>query len=177
MRVLGIFPGRGSVIWRDWYTHDVVKTTPGGLTTLAAPLGHINVHIRDGSVILLHAEPGYTTEETRRGPFSLLVSQSAEGKAFGSAYIDDGISYPPGPSRILSFVVKKGRLEIRGRGEFDVEQILRDIVVLGVGVKPKRVKVGGRVVDGKRWRFDERKEKLEVDVRVDLNTDTTLDWN
>ncbi|KIP03540.1 glycoside hydrolase family 31 protein [Phlebiopsis gigantea 11061_1 CR5-6] len=40
----GIFPGRGRVTWRDWYTHAAVNATAGANTTLAAPLGHINVH-------------------------------------------------------------------------------------------------------------------------------------
>src|ERR1700733_4006377 len=82
---IGIFPGRGNVVWRDWYTHDIVEYTSGVAMTLTAPLGHINVHVRDGSAILLHAVPAYTIEETQQGPFSLLVSLSADSQAFGTA--------------------------------------------------------------------------------------------
>ncbi|KAJ7870218.1 hypothetical protein B0H13DRAFT_1634879, partial [Mycena leptocephala] len=40
----------------------------------------------------------YAVEETRQGPFSLLVTQSGNGSAFGSTYLADGVSDPPGPS-------------------------------------------------------------------------------
>jgi hypothetical protein len=98
--VAGVFPGRGRSVWRDWYTHEVVDAAPGANVTLAAPLGHINVHVRDGAAILLHAAPAYTVAETRRGPFELLVTQAADGVAMGEAYVDDGESVPPTPSKV-----------------------------------------------------------------------------
>ncbi|KXN85898.1 hypothetical protein AN958_10740 [Leucoagaricus sp. SymC.cos] len=52
----------------------------GQPTTLPAPLTHINVHVRDGSVPLLHATPAYTIEETRKGSYSLLVCLSSGRK-------------------------------------------------------------------------------------------------
>ncbi len=103
---LGIFPGRGQVIWRDWYTQERVNASIGTNTTLDAPLGHINVHIRDGAALLLHSSPAYTVEETRQGPFSLLVSLSSAGEAFGTAFLDDGVSFPPGPSTTVTFNVR-----------------------------------------------------------------------
>ena len=85
------------------WTHAVVDATPAGNTTLSAPISHINVHIRDGSILLLHQEPAYTIYETREGPYSLLVSLNTAGTASGNAYVDDGESYPPGANRILNF--------------------------------------------------------------------------
>ncbi|GLB41383.1 putative glycosyl hydrolase 31 family protein [Lyophyllum shimeji] len=171
----GIFPGRGRVIWRDWYTHDVVNAATNGTTTLPAPLGHINVHVRDGSAILLHAEPAYTIEKTRQGPFSLLVSQSADGRAFGSAYIDDGVSYPPGPSRTLKFIVTKGRLHIQGEGSFHVHQQLTDITVLAVAAKPSVVSLDGKEIEG--WQYMASQKKLVVQkLQADLNGPVTLEW-
>ena len=51
------------------------------------------MHIRDGSALLLHAAPAYTIHDTRAGPYSLLVSQAADGYAFGTAYLDDGETF------------------------------------------------------------------------------------
>ncbi|KAF9457114.1 glycosyl hydrolases family 31-domain-containing protein [Collybia nuda] len=167
--------GRGSVIWRDWYTHDVVNATHGAPTTLDAPLGHINVHIRDGSAILLHAKPAYTVEETRQGPFSLLISQSANGMAFGSAYLDDGVSSPPGPNKILTFEVTKRQVKITARGPFDVKQQLSEVTILGVGSKPSRATVNGRKVDS--FSFSAQQGKLVVKTNINLNSQTTLEWN
>ncbi|RDB29943.1 Alpha-glucosidase [Hypsizygus marmoreus] len=173
--VNGIFPGRGNVIWRDWYTHDIVNATRGSHTTLAAPLGHINLHIRDGAAILLHAEPAYTVEETRQGPFSLLVSQSGDGTAFGSAYIDDGVSFPPGPNRILTFSVSKRQIIIDGRGPFIVQQRLTEFTVLGVTPKPNLVYLNGRPIES--WLYIAAQGKLVVQkLDVNLNGPVTLRW-
>ncbi|KAG0697209.1 glycoside hydrolase family 31 protein [Suillus ampliporus] len=172
--VEGIFPGRGSVIWRDWYTHAVVNATSGGNTTLDAPISHINVHIRDNSVLLLHQEPGYTIYETREGPYALLVSLNAAGTAFGTAYVDDGISFPPGPSRSLTFQAADGMLKIESKGEYTIEQKLETITVLGVQ-KPTQVALQGSSVG--EWTYEEATEELVVlNAAVDLNGQFTLAW-
>ncbi|KAF8890700.1 glycosyl hydrolases family 31-domain-containing protein [Infundibulicybe gibba] len=174
--VKGIFPGRGSVIWRDWYSHEVLKAATGANTTLTAPLGHINVHIRDGSALLLHATPAYTVEETRGGPFSLLVSQAANGQAFGTAYLDDGVSNPPGPSRSLTFSVTKNQLHIAGVGSFKVDQMVEEVTILGVATAPKRVLMDSRAVDG--WRYTASKEELVISsLSIDLNREATVQWS
>ncbi|KAF9472639.1 hypothetical protein BDN70DRAFT_844291 [Pholiota conissans] len=173
--VSGIFPGRGSVVWRDWYTHAVVKSTPGTLTSLSAALGHINVHIRDGSAILLHAQPRYTIEETRQGPYSLLVSQTSQGLAHGSAYIDDGISFPPGPSRVLTFSATKNAVSGSVKGSFRVAQKLANITVLGVGARPSSVSFNGRKVGN--WTYAAPPAKLVVQgINADLNQPWSLQW-
>ncbi|KAH7882262.1 glycoside hydrolase family 31 protein [Phlebopus sp. FC_14] len=171
----GIFPGRGSVVWRDWYTHAIVDAVPAGNTTLDAPLGHINVHIRDSSALLLHQAPGYTIYETQQGPYSLLVSLSGAGTAFGHAYVDDGLSYPPGPSRTLTFQAGGGSLDIDGQGNYSIHQRLETITILGVQ-KPTTVTLrGGKNVDG--WMYKASTEELVVsDLSVDLNGKTTLSW-
>jgi alpha-glucosidase len=163
------------VIWRDWYTHDVVESTPGTPTTLAAPLGHINVHIRDGAALLLHAQPAYTIEGTRQGPYSLLVSQTAKGLAHGTAYVDDGISSPPGPSRVLTFSATKNAVSISGHGGFHIAQRLADITVLGVGAKPSSVSLNGQKVG--IWTYAAQQGKLSaVGVDADLNSPVLLTW-
>jgi len=175
-QVTGFLPGRGTVIWRDWYTHDVVENVPGQPVTLAAPLSHINLHIRDGSIILLHARPAYTIEETRQGPYSLLVSQSSQGLAFGTAYIDDGISDPPGPSRILKFLSTPNDVVISAEGEFKVEQKLTDITVLGVNFEPTSVLLNGRMVGN--WTYVQHQNKLVAhEIDADLNSPLSLEWD
>ncbi|KAJ3503798.1 hypothetical protein NLJ89_g8272 [Agrocybe chaxingu] len=173
--VSGFFPGRGEVIWRDWYTHNVVNSTPGAPTTLSAPLGHINVHIRDGSALLLHSEPRYTIAETRQGPYSLLVSLNTEGVAYGSAYIDDGISYPPGPHRTLTFSIRNNSISITSTGSFLVGQKLQDITVLGVNAKPKAVDLNRRVTA--QWLYTPRQNKLVMSgIDADLNDPVLVEW-
>lgn len=172
----GIFPGRGRVIWRDWYTHNVVKALPGGNTTLSAPLGHINVHIRDGSALLLHAKPAYTIEETRQGPYSLLISLSPNHQAYGSAYIDDGISFPPGDSKTLVISAAKGDVVIKPEGLFHVQAKLQVITVLGISERPGVVTLQGRRMSS--WEFFPKQHKLVVSkMTADLNGLISLKWN
>lgn len=161
--------------WRDWYTHDVVNANAGANTTLSAPLGHINVHIRGGSILLLHAKPAYTTEETRQGPYSLLVSQATDGAAFGSAYIDDGVSSPPGANRIFTFTATRGEVRIVSKGGFDVTQKLDEIVVLGTGRPGGQVTLQDQKIIG--WKFIPAQNKLVVPgLQADLNEPVVLTW-
>ncbi|KAI0640209.1 glycosyl hydrolases family 31-domain-containing protein [Trametes polyzona] len=174
--VTGIFPGRGRTTWRDWYTHEVVDTSASSQVSLEAPLGHIPVHVRDGAALLLHAEPGYTTTETRAGPYALLVTQDASGHAFGSAYVDDGETVPPTPSTTIQFTARKGALRVSPHGNFRIAQKLETVTVLGVGSKkPREVKLNGKTVQ--HWEFDERLERLVVQqLGIDLNKEASLTW-
>jgi alpha-glucosidase len=173
--LLGIFPGRGKTIWRDWYTHDVINATVGANTTLSAPLGHINVHIRDGAALLLHASPAYTVEETRQGPFALLVAQSPDGSAFSTAYIDDGLSDPPGPSTTVTFQASKNSVTITSNGEFEVVQKLVQVTILGVETKPTSVSVGGTAVQEFTYNSGQQ-ELILTGLTIDLNKGTTISW-
>jgi len=170
-----VFPGKGRVIWRVWYTHDVVQASANGYATLSAPLGHINVHVRDGAAILMHARPEYTIYETRQGPFALLVSQDTNNCAFGTAYLDDGESYPPGPSRELTITSTADEVRIETRGTFHVEQHLDEVTVLGVSARPRSVWVNGK--DVQSWDYSARQYKLVArGLGVDLNQPVLLRW-
>ncbi|TDL22445.1 glycoside hydrolase family 31 protein [Rickenella mellea] len=166
-----VFPGQGQVTWRDWYTHDVVNGTNA---TLAAPLSHINVHIRDGAALLLHQKPAYTIEETRQGPFSLLVSLTKGGSASGSAYLDDGVSFPPGPSTTLTMNATKNQLTVEPKGKFNINQKLQQVTILGV-TKPSSVTLQGKKIS--TFQYLAPQQKLVVqNTNVDLNKGVTLQW-
>ena len=155
----------------------MVRTIPGQPNTLSAPLGHINVHIRDGSALLLHSKPAYTIEETRQGPYSLLISQNSQGLAHGTAYIDDGTTNPPGPNRVLSFVSTKQTVSVTGVGTFQVGSKLHDITVLGVVSKPTSVLLNGRHASTDMWTYVPQQEKLAVfGLDTSLNRAVSLSW-
>lgn len=123
----------------------------------------------------MHTKPGYTIEETRQGPFTLLVSQSADGRGAGSAYVDDGVSYPPEPSRTLTFAVTKRQVLVKGQGAYHVAQRLAEIIVLGVDKKPSHVSLNGKKVEN--WEFLAPQQKLVAkDLDADLNGAVALQW-
>ncbi|KAI0791893.1 glycosyl hydrolases family 31-domain-containing protein [Abortiporus biennis] len=162
--VEGIFPGRGKVVWRDWYTHDITNAS-NGTALLSAPLGHINVHIRGGAALLLHAKPAYTITETRSGPFSLLVSQTAK-------------TIPPTPNTTLTFKASRGRLELSSKGTFNIAQKLDSVTILGVSTQPKKLTVANKNLAPSDWTYLSAQQKLVLsDVDVDLNVGTVIAWS
>ncbi|EPT05586.1 hypothetical protein FOMPIDRAFT_1034256 [Fomitopsis schrenkii] len=172
----GIFPGRGKEIWRDWYTHSIVNATPGGNTTLDAPLGHIPVHIRGGSAILLFSKPAYTIEETRSGGYSLLVSLAADGTAFGTAYIDDGLSVPPTPHLDLTFSVQSARLSIKSQGDFSLSESLDTITILGAD-EAQSASVEVNAQEHSAWSYDPDVQELVLSgLGLDLNDANSISW-
>jgi alpha-glucosidase (family GH31 glycosyl hydrolase) len=108
--VTGYFPSSGRTTWRDWTTGEVsiliyhrklqamcaetqvVKPDGKGQAELLTPLGKINVHIRSGSVVLIHDKPAYSLTETRESPYGLVIHLDAKGEAKGEAVLDDGLS-------------------------------------------------------------------------------------
>lgn len=173
---LGIFPGGANVTWRDWWTHEVVQTNPGQNTTLDAPLSHINVHIRDNTIILLHQNPAYTTNETRQGPYSLLVSLSNQSQAVGDAFIDDGESFPPGPSTNLAFAATNGSLVFSSSGNFTIAQRLDSVNILGVVNQPTNVSFANQAVGN--WTYlNATQELVASGLNASLNTGGTLTWS
>lgn len=88
----GVFPGVGAgEMWYDWYSQCAITALPGQNVTIEAPLGHIPVYVRGGSVLPMQ-EASMTTMEARKSPWALLAALSSEGTASGSLYVDDGES-------------------------------------------------------------------------------------
>jgi alpha-glucosidase len=99
--VKGVFPGvAAGTIWYDWYTLKKMDVAPQENKTLQAPLEHINVHVRGGSILPLQ-QPGYTTTESRLNPFGLVVALDGDGYAEGSLYLDDGYSLVPNATKVV----------------------------------------------------------------------------
>ena len=68
---------------------------------MSAPLEHINVHARGGTVFVLQ-EPKYTTAETKNSSYSLLVTLDDNDEATGSVYLDDGESLVPETTKVVT---------------------------------------------------------------------------
>jgi len=175
-----ILPGRGEVVWRDWYTHEIANPNHSQSVPveLHAPLGHIPVHIRGGAAILLHEKPGYTTAESRSGPFELLVSLDASDMASGYAYLDDGISLPGHTgvitNRTLSFAVRDKTLTIQSRGEYLVPEYLSRVIIIGP-TSMDHVQISGQLHPF--FSYETRIGRLNISgLELSLNSDVTLSW-
>jgi len=65
--------------------------TSGNYYILNAPIDTIPIHIRAGYIVPTQ-EAALTTTESRTKPFTLTIALNSEGCAYGSIYLDDGIS-------------------------------------------------------------------------------------
>ncbi|CAI6267938.1 unnamed protein product [Periconia digitata] len=131
--VRGVFPGAPRVRWYDWHTGSLVVAGAGENKTLDAPLGHIPVFVRGGSVVPLQT-PGYTTSEGRGLPWGVLVALDGRGEASGELYLDDGEAVVPGDDFLdVAFDAKENGLTASlGDGKWDDAVVLGNVTVFGV---------------------------------------------
>ncbi|XP_074057924.1 lysosomal alpha-glucosidase-like isoform X2 [Macrotis lagotis] len=85
--VTGYFP---QGIWYDYYTGSPLQSQ-GEKLKLAAPLNHVNVHIREGAVLPTQ-KPNITSWMSSGNPLLLVAALSQEGMAWGDFFWDDGES-------------------------------------------------------------------------------------
>ena len=145
---------------------------------LDAPLGHIPVLVRSGAALLLHSQPGYTTRASAATAYTLLISLTHEGNAYGTALVDDGETEKT-QSRTLVFNAHDKHLEIlhSGEGDFKVIQPLDVITILGIDRAPRRVRIDGVKVPSRKWVFDATVQRLVVSgLAVDLNGRSVISW-
>lgn len=180
--VKGVFPGIiDGTSWYDWYTGARVNAQAGINTTISAPLGHIPVYIRGGSVLPTQ-EPGYTTTESRKNPWGLIVALSDDGKASGSLYVDDGESLTPDATLDISFAAEQGQLRVGVKGEYKDNNALGNVTVLGVSGGVGQIKLNGQTVDAAKVSYDVSTSVLKVSGLSELTKggawqgDWTLAW-
>jgi alpha-glucosidase len=141
--VKGVFPGvaQGEV-WYDWYSQEQMSAKPGENVTIPAPLGHIPVFIRGGS-ILPQQEALYTTSECRNSSWSLLCALDANGAATGQLYVDDGESIVQEATLLVDFTASEGSLYATARGLYEDTNALANITIMGVQDEPSTVMLSG----------------------------------
>ncbi len=162
--VRGVFPGivdGGS--WYDWYTGEKVKAEAGVNTTISAPLGHIPVYVRGGAVLPTQ-EPGYTTTESRKNPWGLIVALSNDGSASGSLYVDDGESLEQEDTLDISFTAQGGQLKADVQGDFKDTNPMGNVTIFGVHSTPVQVKLNDLVVDTSKVAYNATASTLKLSL-------------
>lgn len=144
--VKGVFPGVGNgEVWYDWYTQSVFDAEPGVNTTISAPLGHIPVFVRGGSILPMQ-EPALITRDARKTPWALLTALSGNGTASGQLYIDNGESITPNATLNVDFVVSNSSLVTSARGLWKEKNPLANVTIMGVPSGPSPVTFNGTPV-------------------------------
>ncbi|PGH18398.1 hypothetical protein AJ79_00466 [Helicocarpus griseus UAMH5409] len=160
----GVFPGiADGEIWYDWYTQTLFDAVAGKNTTIDAPLGHIPVYVRGGSILPMQ-EPALTTREVRNSPWSLLVALDGKAKAEGHLYVDDGESVEPESTLSVHFTVENNRLHAVSDGTYEDKNSLDKITILGadLGSSPCHVVLNGQEIPGQLVSYNQTSRVLAV---------------
>lgn len=179
--VNGVLPGliEGSEKWYDWHNWTAVPVPSQANTTINAPLGHIPVFLRGGSVLPLQ-QPALTTRDARQSPWDVLVALDKDGEATGDLYLDDGVSIQPDATLTAEFTVQRRKLEaVLSQGGWIDDNSLRNITILGVESVTPAIKFNGRPVHRRNIHFDKAKQTLVVsgfDVLAWAGDRWTLEW-
>ena len=133
----GVFPGimDGSEVYYDWYTQAPVAKPARVNSTIQAPLGHIPVYIRGGT-ILATQQPAMTTRDARLTPWSLLVAFGPNGTATNTLYLDDGVSVNPNATKVVTLRAGSGTITASIEGSFMDGNALSNITIMGVSAAP-----------------------------------------
>ncbi|KAI9319951.1 alpha glucosidase [Dichotomocladium elegans] len=119
-------------LWYSWYTSDVVVHGPQTRgVTLDAPLTHIPVHVRGGSIVPIKRDPRLLVDDTYASPYALLVALDSEGSAAGRLYIDDGHSINQPAVSNITFTFEHNVLRANGQFEYARAEALETIKIIG----------------------------------------------
>jgi alpha-glucosidase len=162
--VNGVFPGpvEGEEIWYDWYNNTAVSVPSQANTTIDAPLGHIPVYVRGGSVLPLQ-QPALTTKDARKSPWDILVALDKDGSASGDLYLDDGVSVKPNATLTAEFTVQNKKLDTAiTQGGWVDGSSLRNVTIWRFDRANSTVKFNGRPVPSTNVHFIQSKRTLVV---------------
>jgi len=187
-RVRGYFP---AAVWYDFYTQKRLETNEdsdkGAFVELDAPLTHIPVHIRGGSVIPLH-DPALTTFETVQSAYTLVLALNEQGFAKGQVYFDDGESldmktYSLMQVRVYDFT----KLTLYGSFGYQPLPPLKKIVCLSPVVWNAHThSISMQIQNSKQiWFINKQTWSITIDQHrlvltppqpVVINANTTIEW-
>ena len=154
--VNGVFPGSSTgTIWYDWYNQTAI-TSPaakaGENVTIEAPLGHIPVYVRGGSVLPMQPlQDALTVRDTQKHDWTLLVALDGNEEANGSLYLDDGESIDHDATLEVCLTVSKGCLCATPMGSFKNTNPLANVTVMGLGSAPSSVQLNGVAIDSSNY--------------------------
>lgn len=118
-------------IWYDWYgDHQTLKNIGAVFdATLDAPLTHIPVYIRGGSVVVTKA-PKLLVKDTYATPYHITIALDEKNQAYGRLYIDDGYSINPTQKSNVNFIFTGDMLTVNGQFDYPNAESIGNITIL-----------------------------------------------
>ncbi|KAK7185426.1 glycosyl hydrolase family 31 [Paraphaeosphaeria sporulosa] len=81
---------------------DEVHAVPGQNVTLEAPLEHIPVYVRGGTVIA-YQTPANTTTHMKQNPWTIIAALDSNQAASGELFLHDGVTIDPEDANVFQF--------------------------------------------------------------------------
>jgi alpha-glucosidase len=118
-----------------WDFHTLKRVTPTATETTYSGLdtSDIPVHIKCRNIVPMRAASANTTTALRTKDFELIVAPNGDGKAWGSLYLDDGVSLEQEAISEISFTYDGGKLKADGTFGYSVDVGVKTVTVLGDG--------------------------------------------
>ncbi|KXT18010.1 hypothetical protein AC579_9626 [Pseudocercospora musae] len=169
----------------SWGSWDIVEGTGANVTLNNIGFTEIPLHVKGGSILPVRKSSGYTTTETRKQPFDIIVAPSKDGKASGSLYLDDGDSLVQSATSEITFTYENGVLDVGGTFGYTAgNNRIASVTVLGVqaqGGRPswRKGSEGGRGQGWKQcrkneWSHDSERSATTVDVNQPLDGELSV---
>ncbi|KAI0695583.1 alpha-glucosidase [Cerioporus squamosus] len=156
--------------------HTLAATQGGSATTLTnVNFTTIPVSIKGGGVLPLRTSSAMTTTELRKTDFELVVAPSAKGTAFGSLYLDDGVSITQKRTTTVDFAYKGGKLTVKGSFGYPTGVNVSRVRFANTKSAPKIVKLNGKAVSADKVAFDSTTDVLEVTLGIPFKSSFTVE--
>jgi alpha-glucosidase len=143
--------------WVDWWTG---KRYEGGKEEeIDAPVDRLPLFARAGAAIPMQPVI-QSTDEMAGVPLSVTVVTGANSAS--SFYTDagDGYDYQYGTFRTLTISQNMWRLRLTQAGIYQNSRPLAALEILGIGARPREVRLGGRVIE--ETSFDKEARRLTI---------------
>ncbi|USW53328.1 Putative glycoside hydrolase family 31, galactose mutarotase-like domain superfamily [Septoria linicola] len=144
----------------NWGTWEVVEGEGKEVNLTDIAFTEIPIHVKGGSILPVRNKAGYTTTETRKSPFEIIVAPGRDGKASGSLYLDDGDSLVQAATSEITFEYANGELVVGGTFGYTTDAHIASVIVLGGGsggsAPPSYKKGHGeeKTCEGQQWSRD-----------------------
>ena len=132
-------------------TPTATKTTYSGLGTSDIP-----VHIKCRNIVPIRVASANTTTALRTKDFELIVAPNGDDEAWGSLYLDDGVSLEPEVVSEISFTYEGGKLKADGTFGYDAGVSIKTVTVLG-DADPVKYELNEKLIGA--WEHDVKKLK------------------
>uniref|UniRef100_H3GKG8 alpha-glucosidase n=1 Tax=Phytophthora ramorum TaxID=164328 RepID=H3GKG8_PHYRM len=170
--VTGYFP-RG--IWYNMFDYSQVLTS-GASLTIGVTLYDMPVHIRGGSILVMH-QCALTSKAARLTPLDILVALPVSGIAKGDLYLDDGETIRNPSATIVKLTASTSIFTATVSQNAYVgarTSLVDSITVLGVPARPSRISVGSIA------EYDFATQRLEISlasVRQTIDESFVITWD